>query len=262
MIKAFHSGILQSPHAFFTRVGGVSKGIFKGLNCSKHKGDDDKNVDQNRNLCLNYLKERFALDQTPRLIFGNQAHAHKTIYIPEDFMPSGPLPIDADLDGYVTKNKNILLTVYTADCCPILFEEPEAKIIGAAHAGWKGSTLGIIENTINLMLENGAERKKIKAAIGPCIKQASYEVKNDFIVQAQKNTSSDISPYILEKSEKFFFDLTKYIVERLKSNNIESMALIPMDTYSNPDLFFSCRRSTHMNEGTYGTQISCIGISE
>ena len=166
-------------------------------------------------------------------------------------------------DGIVTKKKNIILGILTADCAPILFYDPLNKIIGACHAGWKGSLNGILENTINAMKNLGARSNSIKCAIGPCISQDSYQVSLDFYLQFILENPSNRQFFESEiKKDKFRFSLKKYIKYKLNNFGIQDISSIPIDTFKQDHICFSYRKSIKKKENDYGRMISTIVIKD
>jgi YfiH family protein len=253
MIKALHSPFLKTPHAFFTRQGGVSTGIFKGLQCTKGKGDNELHVEENRKRCVDYMERRYAFHKKPALILAQQVHSNIALLVDKPFEETFP-----EADAYVTTHKNLLLSVFTADCCPILFHDEKNSVIGAAHAGWKGAFLGVIENTIDLMIENGAIEGNIKAVIGPCLHQQSFEVTSEFLNTLQDHSSFDTQPFIKNLNNKYYFDIISYVQTRLRNKSIKNIDVLPFNTYEEENLFFSYRRDKH--NFSYGGQLSCIGL--
>ncbi len=239
-------------HGFLTRQGGTSEGLYAALNCGLGTKDDPERVAANRSIAL----ERAGL-AAHALHTAYQIHSAKVTIIEEARVPKAR----PEVDGLVTKLPGIALGILTADCAPILFADPERRIIGAAHAGWKGALSGILEATIAAMESLGARRSAILAAIGPCIAQDSYEVGAEFP-----------APFIAENPEsrrffatgsqcrKFQFDLAGYVGNRLRKAGIAHLSTAPHDTYAEEALFFSYRRMTRRGEADYGRQISLIGL--
>lgn len=235
------SKIKSVKHGFFNRTGGVSDGLYSSLNCGTYSNDDKKNVLKNRNFACS------ALSSEAKLIEIHQTHSNHVHYY------DGSDEI-VDADAIVTDQKNIALSVVTADCAPVLFADINAGVIAAAHAGWKGARLGILENTIDAMCSLGAKRARIIAAIGPCIAQNSYEVGQDLYDKI--GTDRCFKPS--NKAGHYLFDLQGYVYSRLCNYNIESGEITDIDTYDVENNFFSYRRKTHLNEKDYGRQISII----
>ncbi len=239
-------------HGFFGRAGGVSQGIYEGLNCGFSSNDLPKNVKLNR------LKVSDALGlASTSLINPYQIHSNICGFIEKPFRKDGPR-----MDAFVTRTKGLGIAILTADCTPILFADEENGVVGAAHAGWQGALSGIIENTIDCMVRNGANLEFIKAAIGPCIAQKSYEVSQDFY---DRFIESDIENKLFFETGlvkgKFQFDLKKYCAKRLSNKGVAEIEILPHDTCSQKDDFFSNRRRNQLNETDYGRNISVIAIN-
>lgn len=245
-MASFHSSerlnnFQSIKHGFFKRSGGVSKGIYSKLNCRGASADDPENVSKNRLIALTSLcnKSKFA---NIKQIHSSNVHVYDgKIGIPE-------------VDAVVTDQKNIALSISTADCAPILLSDPNAGIIGAAHAGWKGAHSGIIENTVSAMCDLGAAPENISAAIGPCIAQKSYEVGPELY-----DAIADRNYFVMSKNVgRYMFDLESYVSDRLWQAEITKIDQLKMDTYDETNNFFSYRRTTHLGEDDYGCQISII----
>ena len=237
-------------HAFFTREGGVSEGRYASLNCGLGSGDDPERVRENRARALARLG--LAADS---LVTAYQVHsAHVAIV-------EGPWPANArpHLDGLVTRTSGLALGILTADCAPVLLADGRAGVIGAAHAGWRGAKSGILDATVTAMVETGARREHICAAVGPCIRQKSYEVGPEFVsafAEDEPETADLFKPG--SRPDRRQFDLPGYVARRLSAAGIASIETLPHCTYSEPDSFYSFRRSTHRKEPDYGRQLSAI----
>lgn len=227
-------------HGFFTREGGVSEGIYASLNCGPGSNDNPTHVAENRALALN------ALSKNSELIGLHQIHSNIAHII--------DTPVRLKGDGLVTNRAGLALSILAADCAPLLFADSHAAVIGAAHAGWKGATTGIIENTVSKMCELGAQRSRIVVAIGPCIAQTSYEVGPEFYDTLQE------SRFFIpgNKDGHHQFDLAGYITAQLHESGLVNIDHVNHDTYSDTQDFFSYRRTTHRGEKDYGRQISII----
>ncbi len=236
-------------HGFLGRRGGVSTGIHAGLNVGIGSDDDRVAVTENR------VRAVDAVLPGTTLVTPFQIHSADVITVtaPFDERPRG--------DALVTDRPGLVLGILTADCAPVLFVDPQAGVIGAAHAGWKGAIGGVTDATIDAMEALGARRERIAAAIGPCIARASYEVDDDF---AQRFADDDPA------NERFFapgkpghqqFDLEAYVAARLAAAGLTRIEALGLDTYADEDRFFSFRRATHSGEPGYGRQISLIGLS-
>ncbi len=233
---------LSARHGFFTRRGGVSTGAYAELNCGLRGDDPPANVVENR------ARVARAVGAAPADLRSlRQVHGPRVI---EATDPWGALP---EADGMVTKAPGVALGIITADCAPALFHDPEAGVIGAAHAGWRGAVSGVLEATVEAMVALGAERTRIAAVIGPCIAQASYEVRADL-----RDAVADPRFFAPGRdAEHFQFDLAGYCVARLRAAGVAASAL-GLDTLSDEARFFSHRRRTLAGGGPLGHQISAI----
>ena len=234
-------------HCFFSRKGGFSKGIYESLNCGKGSKDNKKNV--NKNLAL--VSKKMRINQK-RLSLMHQTHSNKVIIITKKNKNLKKFKSDA----LITKMKGFALGVVTADCVPIILYDVKNKIIGCVHAGWKGASSGIIENTIKKFKKLNS-KNKIFASVGPCIGKKSYEVDIDFykkfIVRSKKN-----GVYFLKKNNnKKLFNLRKYVNDKLIKLNVK-VDHVNHDTFKEKTRFFSYRRSQKLQEKDYGRCISVI----
>ena len=245
------SAIPGLRHAFFTRDGGVSDGIYAGLNGGLGSNDDPAHVAENRRR----MAEQMGVAPT-HLIGVHQIHS------PDALVASGPWLGAArpKADAIVTQNEGLAISVTTADCGPILFVDPKARVIGAAHAGWKGALTGVLESTIDAMEKLGADRNGIVAAIGPLIRQPSYEVGSEF-VERFINADAENALFFLpgERSGHSMFDLAGFIRMRLENAGILMIDDLGVDTYSD-ERFFSYRRSVHRKEPDYGRHVHAIAL--
>jgi YfiH family protein len=186
----------------------------------------------------------------------HQVHSPTVVYVdrawPQDDRPHA--------DGMVTDRPGILLGVLTADCAPVLFADPDAGVIGAAHSGWRGAFGGINEATVDAMEGFGARRDRIAAVVGPSVSQASYEVDHGFRDRFLEQDQDNERFFGNGPAGKPHFDLPGYILHRLGNAGLGNAAALGLDTYSDADRFYSYRRSTHRNEPSYGRQISMIGL--
>jgi len=241
-------------YGFFTRLGGFSKNEFDSLNFNSKEdtGEPKNNVLKNFDVLKNYFKS------SNNVFKLKQVHS-KDVFILGDLKYLEDIDI-IHADAVVTKLRNVVIGVVTADCVPILLVDDKNKIISAVHAGWRGSVAGIIENSINKMVKIGAEIKNIKALIGPHLRVENFEVKQDFISDLIKNNIK-YQDFIICKNDKIFFNITKFINYKLQSTGITEIYDVNLDTYSNPDLFFSYRRSTHENQKKFGCQFSAIMLN-
>lgn len=252
MLKTYEADNLNHKrikHGFFTRLGGVSTGIYEGLNVGLGSKDDTANVHENRRLATHQLGGEKAILQTVY-----QIHSRQVVTVDQPWQDGA----NPEADALVTNKAGIVLGILTADCAPVLFADPKAKVIGAAHSGWKGSFGNVVEHTLRAMEALGAKRKNIHAAIGPCIKQESYEVGPDFFKTAMDFHPANLKFLKKNDAGRYQFDLTGHVERKLRESDIESIAIIDQDTYRNADEFYSYRRMTHKNEADYGRQLSAI----
>ncbi|WCL55176.1 polyphenol oxidase family protein [Gimibacter soli] len=240
--------ILSSPHGFFSRRGGVSEGVFAGLNCGLGSGDDRALVAENRRRVAATLS---GSADTP-VVSTYQVHGAHCIRVTTPWGDDRP-----DGDAMVTNVPGLILGILTADCGPVLFEDLDAGVIGAAHAGWKGAVGGVMEATLDAMEALGARRSSIKAALGPCIHAASYEVTLPFRDACDKADTATGAFFLPGKdTDHLQFDLPGYILARLDRLGV-SAGFVDIDTYPSAD-HYSFRRTTHRAESDYGRQISAI----
>ncbi|QKG70991.1 peptidoglycan editing factor PgeF [Erythrobacter mangrovi] len=218
MIELLRSGLLDAvPHGFSTRVGLAADDVLPGA----------------------------------PLVRVNQVHSPDALIL-RDIWDTPPTA-----DAMVTDRPGLLLGIVTADCAPVLFHDPEAHVVGAAHAGWRGAHGGVIENTLAAMVELGAQADRIRAAIGPTIAQASYEVDEGFRAQFGPD---DAIFFVAGRADHWQFDLPAYVVHRLQQAGVTKIDDLAQDTYAGATKFFSFRRSTHRGEDTGGRQLSVIGL--
>ena len=241
-------------HAFYTRRGGVSKGLYCSLNCGLGSGDTHKAVIANR------ARTMAALDCDAGSLFTcNQIHSAIVHVIDSHERPEAP----PHADGMVTFLKNIALGILSADCTPVLFSNPADGIIGACHAGWRGALNGVMEATVEAMIELGSRADNIQAAVGPCIGQASYEVGPEFPQPFLEQNKNNAAYFSAGAREGYFqFDLSNYCISRLSSLGLGALYRLDCDTCEDEATFFSYRRSRLRNEPDYGRQLSTIVIAE
>ena len=235
------------PHGFLGRRGGVSMGAIAGLNIGHGAEDAIETVAENRRRAV------AAVLPGAKLATVHQVHSPDVVEVHE------PWPHDERprADGMVTNRPGLLLGVVTADCAPVLFADHAAGVVGAAHAGWRGAHGGVLESTVAAMERLGAKRERIEAVIGPAIAQESYEVDAAF----RKNFGADDEKFFAPgRPGRWQFDLEAYICQRLRETGILLFEPLGLDTYADPERFFSYRRATHRGEPTYGRQFSLIGL--
>ena len=244
------SAIPGLRHAFFTRGGGVSGGIYEGLNGGVGSNDDATHVAENR--------RRMAVQMgvTPdRFLSLHQIHSLDAV------VATGPWTSDKPrADAIVTRTEGLAIGVTAADCGPILFVDPAARVIGAAHAGWKGALTGVLESTVDAMEKLGADRGGIVAAIGPMIRQHSYEVGGEFVERFLGADSANVAYFIpADRAGHSMFDLAGFIRMRLENAGVLMIDDIGVDTYSD-ERFYSYRRSVHRKEPDYGRHVHAIAL--
>lgn len=244
-----HAGV---RHAFFTRVGGVSEGLYATLNGGLGSQDAPERVAENRaRMCAQ-------LGLMPdRLVSLYQVHSADVVTVEAPF--AGPERPKAD--AMVTRVPGLALGIATADCGPILFADPENGVVGAAHAGWKGALTGVIGATVTAMEALGARRSRIVAVLGPTIGQASYEVGPDFIARF-RSEAPGLERFLGPGTEPGHaqFDLPGFILARLVEAEVGEAKALNLCTYADPERFYSYRRTTHRGESDYGRLISAVTL--
>ena len=239
-------------HAFFTRQGGVSTGIYAGLNGGLGSNDEPEAVIENRRRMTAHLGLK-----PGTLVLPWQIHSAEAV-IADAAWDRMAAP---HVDGVATKAIGIAAGVTTADCCPILFADPQARVVAAAHAGWKGAIGGVIEATIARMEELGATRSGITAALGPCIRQKSYEVGPEFAARFTADDQENARWFAPgDRPGHAWFDLGGYVVARLRRAGLAEVDDLGLDTYPDEERFFSFRRTTHRSEPDYGRMIAAITL--
>lgn len=239
-------------HGYFTRIGGVSDGIYRGLNIGTGSSDDQTLVAENRRRVADWMGV-----PADHLLTAHQIHSPDVVVAREPF--AGPRP---KADAIVTDRPGIAIGASTADCGPVLFADDEARVIGAAHAGWKGAFTGVLENTVAAMEGLGARRDRIVAVLGPSIGPDNYEVGPEFVarfVEADAGNERYFSPS--RTVGHSMFDLNQYTVDRLRKAGVTAEGL-GRCTYAEEDLFYSYRRTTHRKEADYGRQVSAIVLEK
>jgi len=219
LVEILHSSLLGAvPHGFSTRAGLEAGDLLAGA----------------------------------ELVLARQVHSPDALVVHE------PFDVPPAVDALVTDRPGLLLGIVTADCAPVLFHDPEARVVGAAHAGWRGAHGGVLENTIASMVELGAQPARIHAAIGPTIAQQSYEVDEGFRTQFGEDESAFFD---VGRPCHWQFDLPAYVAWRLHRAGLTLVEDLAEDTYADPGRFFSFRRATHRGEDTGGRQLSAIGLA-
>jgi len=236
-------------HGFFTREGGVSQGIYASLNCGLGSADAKDAVRENRAR----VAERLGA-AAGRLLTVHQVHSPVALIVEEPW-PAAPPRADA----IVTRTPGLVVGALSADCAPVLLADRQAKVVAAAHAGWRGALGGVIEAAIDAMESLGAERGRISAVVGPAIGQDAYEVGPEFRVTLEDEDPANAAYFKTGADDAHFqFDLPAYCLKRLKRAGVGQCESLGLCTYTNESLFFSYRRSLHAREADYGRQISAI----
>jgi YfiH family protein len=241
-------------HAFFTRQGGVSQGLFASLNCGFGSRDDPASVEKNRAIAAAQLGL-----PVHRLVTCHQIHGTATVTVERPWHRAA----NPRADGMVTAEPGIALGVLAADCAPVLFADPDARIIGAAHGGWRGALAGVMEATVAAMAALGAVPARICAGIGPCIAQPSYEVGPEFaaaFAAADRESGGFFEP--ASREGHFRFDLGGYIAHRLARLGLARIERAANDTAAEEALFFSYRRACLRGEPDYGRGLAAIALAE
>jgi polyphenol oxidase len=241
--------LAPTRHGFFTRKGGASSGIFHGLNCGPGSTDLSEAV------AINRARVAAAMDVAPdHLQTLHQVHSPNVVTLTE------PLQERPHADAMVTATPGIALGILTADCQPVLFADPTARVIGAAHAGWRGVKDGVLEATLDAMAALGAQRSNITAIIGPCISQRAYEVGPEFVESFIDDNPEHARFFVGGKGDRALFDLPSFGLARLRAAGVGHAEWTRHCTYAEPDRFFSYRRTTHLAEDDYGRLISVIRL--
>lgn len=242
--------ITHIRHAFFTRTGGVSTGLYASLNCGLGSNDDPEAVRENRARAAARMEV-----PASHLVTCHQIHSPTCVVVEQpwttDAMPRA--------DAMVSRQPGIALGILTADCAPVLFADSKARVIGAAHSGWKGARAGVLEATVARMVELGAKPGRIVACIGPCIAQRSYEVGPEFPAPFHEEDERNRDYFApARKPGHFLFDLAAYVTRRLGDAGVTVIQRCPNDTVAEEDRFFSYRRSCLRGEPDYGRGLSAI----
>ena len=243
------SALIEVPHGFFGRTGGVSSGTVAGLNCGLGSGDDPAAVETNRRRAADAI-----LPDAP-LASVHQIHSPTAVVVTE---ARSERP---EADALVTDRPGLLLGIVTADCAPVLLADPKAGVVGAAHAGWRGATAGVTDQAIAAMISLGATIENISAAVGPCIAKASYEVDHGFAERLLAEDPNNDRFLGEGPGGKPHFDLEADVVARLAAAGVRRIEAVGLDTYALEYRYYSYRRATHRIEPTYGRQLSLIGLA-
>ncbi|WP_181706732.1 peptidoglycan editing factor PgeF [Chthonobacter rhizosphaerae] len=240
-------------HGWFTREGGVSDGIYAGLNTGLGSNDDQGRVRENR------ARIAAAMEVSPdRLVTCYQVHSPDVVVAETPWAPAD----NPKADALVTRVPDLAIAVSSADCGPVLFADGEAGVVGAAHSGWKGAFTGVLEATVDAMERLGADRGRIHAVVGPMISGEAYEVGPEFVARFEA-AGEDVGRWFrpTDKAGHARFDLPAYIVHRLARAGIARAENLGLCTYADEDRFFSYRRMTHRGEADYGRHLSAIALT-
>lgn len=237
-------------HGFFGREGGVSQGLYASLNAGPGSRDDATHVAQNRARIAEALGV-----ETTHLLSLHQIHSATAVRVDAPWTGERP-----QADALVTTTRGLALTALSADCTPVLFADDQAGVIGAAHAGWKGAVGGVLEACVAEMVRAGAEAQRIVAAIGPCIRQASYEVGPEFLATFRAADAESLPFFRAGEGDRLKFDLPGYCRLRLSRAGVTMVETLKLDTYSEEHALFSHRRSVHQKEPDYGRNCAAIAL--
>ena len=239
-------------HGFFTRAGGVSRGVYGSLNCGAGSRDARDDVRENRRRVARHLGS--AVDD---VMTAHQVHSATALLVDEPWA-AGTHP---KADALVTRTRGLPIGALSADCTPVLLADPAAGVVAAAHAGWRGALAGVVEATLSVMELAGAARANIVAAVGPCIGSAAYEVGPEFeagfIAENAVFARYFIKPTVGQRAH---FDLPGFVAGRLAAAGVGRIDRLGLCTFADPQRFFSYRRTTHAAEADYGRQISAIMV--
>ncbi|WP_374572864.1 peptidoglycan editing factor PgeF [Phenylobacterium sp.] len=247
------SPLLDLPgvrHAFFTRKGGVSEGIYASLNVGRGSKDEPADVAENRRRAAAH--------------FGQAPEALQTCYqvhSPDVHVIDDPWETPPEADGVATATAGLICGALAADCAPILFADPQARVVAAAHAGWKGALYGVVDSAVARMTELGARPERIRAAVGPCIGPQSYEVGPEYVARFTEADAANARFFAAgETADKRLFDLPGYVLSRLKAAGVGACEWIGRDTCAEGELFYSNRRAFKLGEPDYGRLLSAIAL--
>ena len=251
-LGALDAGGIQ--HAFFTRQGGVSGGIYASLNCGYGSGDAPDHVERNRGIAADLLGL-----PPDRLVSCYQVHGTTALTVTQPWVRAD----NPKADAMVTSVPGIALGILAADCAPVLFHDAEAGVIGAAHGGWRGTLSGVMEATLAAMTALGATIDRVKAGIGPCIGPDSYEVGAEFPARFRDTDADSVGFFRpATRDGHFMFDLPGYIAHRLHRAGVAEIEAAGRDTATEEELFFSYRRTCLRGDRDYGRGLAAIALSK
>ena len=239
-------------HGFFNKSGGKSSGIYKSLNCGPGSKDKKNKVKQNLKIVKNKINKN-----AKKIFLVHQIHSNKFIFIDKHFIIKKKRII---ADAIITNQKKLPIAVLTADCVPLLIYDKKKNTIAAIHAGWKVAYKDVVKRVIIFMVKKGCKKQDITVAIGPCIKQKSYNVGKDFQRKFVKKNKKN-KTFFKKKKNAIYFDLTNFVKSQLKSIKIINIDTINIDTFDKKNNFFSARRSLRLKHDDYGRNISIIMIN-
>jgi polyphenol oxidase len=242
----------EISHGFFNKNGGISKGIYRSLNCGAGSKDKISNIKKN----LKIVKKKISKN-SKEIFLVKQVHGNKFIFLSKS---SNIKNRSVNADAIITEKKKFPIAVLTADCVPLLIFDKKRKMIAAIHAGWRGAYKGIIKKVIKFMFSRGCKKDDMIVAIGPCISVESYEIKKQFKDKFIKKDKENIK-FFKNIKNKIYFDLPKYAKKQVKLNKIKNINLLNIDTFDKKNNFFSARRSLRLNHSDYGRNISIIMIN-
>lgn len=239
-------------HAFFTREGGVSTGLYSSLNVGQGSKDEAADVAENRRRAAEWFGA-----QPGELLTCYQIHS-ATVLVAErtwgDERPEG--------DGVISTGEGLVCGALAADCAPVLLADPNARVVAAVHAGWRGALAGVVESAVDAMTQEGASPMRITAVVGPCIGPKSYEVGEEFLAAfTDKDPAFEVFFSTGAKAGKRMFDLPGFVLSRLRATGVSRCEWLGRDTYSEEALFYSNRRATKRGEGDYGRLLSAIALT-
>ena len=238
-------------HGFFNSNGGVSKNIYKSLNCGPGSNDNSANVKKN----LNIVRKKIS-KSSQNIFLVNQIHSNKFVFIDNKYKSK----IKPKADAIITDQINLPIAVLTADCVPILVCDNQKQMIAAIHAGWKGAFKGIISKVIKFMIKKGSKTKNITAVIGPAISVKNYEVKKDFYKKFERKDKTN-HKFFKMGNEKLYFNLSGYVKSLILKSGVKKIEKLDVDTFDAKNKFFSARRSKSLNHADYGRNISIIMLN-
>ncbi|MEO0363335.1 MAG: peptidoglycan editing factor PgeF [Pseudomonadota bacterium] len=238
-------GLIAAPHGFFTRAGGVSTGIYEGLNCGPGSSDDPEAVAANRAAVASALGAE-------ALVSLHQVHSAEVVIV------DGPMEDRPRADAMATKTPGVALGALSADCAPVLFEDEAAGVVAAAHAGWRGALAGVTDAALEGMERLGAYRARIRAVIGPTISQRAYEVGPEFMDEFMAEDDANARYFANGQGDRLQFDLPGYLLGRLRAAGVAEAVWTGHCTYSDEAKFYSYRRATHRGEAGYGRLVAAI----